>query len=275
MLSMRPLIPLLVSAIAWAQPPQASVTYPCVPDQLEAAGLTCSQAHPCTVYLELAAMDLAGARMIVSGNLHTKDVTLSSILLASEDGGRTWTEPHARYPGAGLEQIQFVDYENGWIGGQTLQGRPRDPFLLVTRDGGKSWRRHPLFEEGRTGVIQHFWFDNKTTGSLVIDRMQSGETGSRYELYESLTGGESWLLRQVSSRQLAIKRAGIGEANPGWRLRADAPARSYFIEQAQAGDRWRAVAAFPILVATCRAAEPSLAEPEPEPPPSSHPAPRK
>ena len=56
-----------------------------------------------------------------------------SILLASEDNGKTWAEVYDRQRSTGLEQIQFFDFERGWIGGQQLLSLPRDPFLFLCR----------------------------------------------------------------------------------------------------------------------------------------------
>ena len=43
-----------------------------------------------------------------------------AILLASDDGGKTWTEPVPRLRAAALDQIQFIDLQTGWISGQNL-----------------------------------------------------------------------------------------------------------------------------------------------------------
>ena len=245
----------------------ANVDFKCVPDELELAGATCSALHPCTVYLELAAHEIAGGKVFLAGNLHTPEVTLSSILLSSDDGGQTWTEPHERIRGAGLEQIQFIDYETGWIGGQILQGRSHDPFLLITHDGGRTFQVRPILDETRTGAIEKFWFESKNSGSLLVDRIQATESGARHELYQSMTGGESWSLAQVSVRPLQIKGGRSGEANPDWRVIPDAKTKSYHVGHRESKG-WRTVAEFPIEVAVCKAQEitigPEPLEPEPE-----------
>ena len=71
----------------------------------------------------------------------------------TEQPGR---EPHPRIRSSGLDQIQFVDFQNGWISGANLTGAPRDPFLLITTDGGKTWRERPIFEETRVAAIEGF-----------------------------------------------------------------------------------------------------------------------
>jgi hypothetical protein len=260
----RAVLLFLLSLTLSAQTPAAKVSYACVGEDLDTAGLTCTTEHPCAIYLELASVETLAGKIFLTGNLHTSDVTLSSILLASDDGGRTWIEPHARLAGMGLEQIQFIDFENGWIGGQSLQGRPHDPFLLVTHDGGKIWQQRPLFEETRNGILQQFWFDSKNTGALIFDRMQPNENGSRYELYESQTGGDSWSPKEFSARPITIKRSRAGESNPDWRLRADAPTKTYHLEH-RVAEKWQTVSVFPIHVTDCRKMETKLEDDAPPP----------
>jgi photosystem II stability/assembly factor-like uncharacterized protein len=266
---MRTIALLLLASAVDAQP-RVNVRFQCAAEDLDAAGLSCTPAQPCAVFLELASVESVGGKIFLSGNLHSTSSTLSSVLLASDDGGRTWTEPHSRVRLAGLDQIQFIDFETGWVAGQTLQGTPRDPFLLVTRDGGKSWQVRPVLEESRVGAIETFWFDSKTTGALLIDRMQPTETGARHELYSSMTGGDSWSLEQVSAAPLKLRHPRPDQTNSDWRIRADAPSKSYHVEQRQA-DRWRTVAVAPIHITDCKTMEsppelPATAPPADTPP---------
>ncbi len=137
---------------------------------------------------------------------------------------------------------------------------PRDPFLLLTQDGGKTWHSRPVFSDGREGAIDYFHFDSKTHGMLWIDRSQSGETGDLYESYESMTGGESWTVRETSGRPL--RKGPRPSATTEWRLDTDRSTRSYRVER-RAGAGWKTVAAFVVHAGDCREAEVTLA---PEPP---------
>src|ERR1700676_3904097 len=92
----------------------------CKQEDMQSLGLTCTEDEPCPLYLELSAVEPVGSRLFLAGNIHTPTVTLSSILLGSSDGGRTWTEPYERVRFSALEQIQFIDMEYGWISGATL-----------------------------------------------------------------------------------------------------------------------------------------------------------
>lgn len=219
------------------------VGFQCAAEDLQTLGLDCSQEEPCPVYLELSAAESAGARLFVTGNIHTANATLSSILLASEDGGKTWREAHPRIRFSVLEQIQFFDFANGWISGEVIQALPRDPFFLLTNDGGKTWRQRPVFDESRPGVIEQFRFDSASSGALVIH-------GASYELYETMTGGDSWMARQVSPKPL--KLSGVRpQENAMWRLRAGRKTHSYEVEM-KGAEGWHSVASFLVDIGACK-----------------------
>ena len=85
----------------------------------------------------MTAAEAAGNRVLITGNLHTSDTTLFSLLLASDDGGLTWTEPAMpRMRNAALEQIEFWDPQTGWISGESIDPLARESLFDV--DGG--WR---------------------------------------------------------------------------------------------------------------------------------------
>ena len=257
-----------------APPAAASLKYTGVPmrvpvecshEDLRALGLICPAARPCPVYLELDAIESAGGELFVAGNLHADDATLSSILLASDDGGTTWREPAARIGGAGLDLIQFLDLETGWASGESLGSYPRDPFLLLTRDGGKTWESRPVFAESRSGTIDFFHFDSKTHGQLWIGRPLSGEPGSRYETYASEDGGQTWTLRDAGDKPFP---KGSRPAPSGdYRLRTDRAIRACRVER-RAPSGWHTVASFLVRAGECRETE-SAPPPEPEAPPAA------
>jgi hypothetical protein len=236
------------------------IPFTCTDDDIVAFGMACSDEAPCPVFAELTAVLPLGSRIFITGNLHDSQVTMYSLMLASQDAGKTWTEPVERIRGVGLDQIQFYDFETGWISGQSLGALPKDPFFLLTTDGGKIWRKSPIFSETRFGVIEKYWFDSRTAGSLVIDRMQGAEASARYELYESMTGGESWMIRQVGGKPYTLKGVRDTESATGWRLRADAKTKSYVVEKRE-GTRRVGVASFLIGAGECKPAASPLIEP--------------
>lgn len=221
------------------------VPFECTQADTQAAGLSCSEEEPCAVFLELSNVDSAGNKIFLAGNLHTSTTTLYSILLASEDAGKSWTEPHPRVRFAGLDQIQFIDFQNGWISGANLQSTPRDPFLLLTTDGGKTWRQRPVFDETRVAVIERFWFDSRENGSLLMDARLDNNLR---ELYETRTGGESWSMKQAGAGVIPFPAA---SKTSGWRLRADAATHSFDLEKSD-GAHWQKVASFLVHLGACK-----------------------
>jgi photosystem II stability/assembly factor-like uncharacterized protein len=227
------------------------VPFPCTEEDIQLAGLTCSEEDPCPIYLELAAVAAAGNKVVVVGNFHSSAVTMFSTVLASEDGGRTWREPHDRIRAAGLDRVQFLDAETGWTAGEKLQPLPMDPFVLLTTDGGRSWRHRAIFSEtaeNRLGTIQQFGFTTKDSGSLIIDR-GTGADGDRYELYESPDGGQSWSFKQSSQKPLTLRRP--SPVSTEWRLRVDSRTQAYRVER-RSGAAWTDVAAFAVKVGACK-----------------------
>jgi photosystem II stability/assembly factor-like uncharacterized protein len=223
------------------------IAFECTEADTQASGLNCSEEEPCPVYLELANIEAVGNKLFLPGNLHTSTTTISSILLTTEDAGKTWIEPHPRIRSAGLDQIQFIDFQNGWISGANLQSAPRDPFLLLTTDGGKTWRQRPIYEDSRLGVIERFWFDTPQEGVMLVDARLEANV---HELYETRAGGESWSLRQASADPIRFPNT-RERAPSGWRIRADGGTNSYAVEKSER-ERWQKVASFLVRVGTCK-----------------------
>ena len=250
----------------WAQVPAPKpgdpiqIAAPCTEEDIQSLGMSCSVDEPCKIYLELSSLESVASRLILAGNLHTSDVTLSSLLLVSEDGGKVWTEPMGRIKSAALDAMQFLDLQHGWINGQLVQAFPKDPFFLVTRDGGKSWRNTPIYNESRAGAVDKFFFDNKDNGAMVLDRIQAGDTG-RWGLYETRTGGDSWELKQISQRKPELKKS-IAHSSD-WRLTPVEKTRVYRVEH-RVGAKWETVSVFKIESGECKVAERTLTPPPTE-----------
>jgi len=244
---------LVINTVLLAQTPLQNtgkpmrVPFDCTEADSQAAGLGCSEEEPCPVYLELSNVEAVGNKIFLTGNLHTPTTTLYSILLATEDAGKTWSEPHPRIRLSGLDQIQFIDFQNGWISGANLQGAPRDPFFLLTTDGGKTWHQRPIFEETRVAAIERFSFDSRDNGSLLVDARLDN---NHHELYETMTGGESWSLKQASADPIRFPHAREPGAS-GWRLHADAATHSYDLEKSES-ERWQKIASFLVNIGTCK-----------------------
>jgi hypothetical protein len=251
------------------------VAYGCAEEDLQWAGMACDGDESCAIYLELSSVVPDGGKIVAAGNLHSTSATLGSILLLSDDSGATWKEPAARIRGSALDQLQFYNPQTGWAAGETQYPLPRDPFFLVTTDGGASWRQTPVGEEGLAGAVQRFWFDSDRHGELIVDAGKAAE-GGRYFSYESETGGDNWTLLGKSDQLPKLRHApASGPASgddAGWRARPSKDGKAFQIEQ-RAGGQWMPVASFLIEVANCRIQAGDLKEPAPPADPIAAPTP--
>jgi hypothetical protein len=222
----------------------------CAEVDLPALGLTCSESDPCPTYLEFSSVESLGTVMLLAGNLHTTATTLQSILLVSEDGGADWREAHQRIKGSALESMQFLDFSTGWLTGQTSLGLPRDPFILLTTDSGRSWRKVDLYAETRVGVIEDFAFQTAKRGWILVDNKGSGEAG-KYELYETQSGGTSWDLREISNRIPKTAMPGQRTPTTSARVRVD-DKKGLLRVETRAGNGWREVSSFKLKLEDCK-----------------------
>ncbi len=267
------------SACAWAQsaavpvdagPPvlryagqPIRVPFECAEEELQSVGLVCTEDEPCSIFLELSGIASAGKKLFLAGNMHAQSGTIASIFLSSGDNGTTWREPVKRFRGSAIEQVEFYDLEHGWASGGSQYPLPRDPFFLVTTDGGQTWRNRPLTEDGGAGSIQRFWFDSAQHGEMFVDAGKSSP-GGRYHAYESQTGGESWMIRGLGNQVPTLKHVPPPSAEEDLRVRASASAAEWLVERRN-GEKWETVASFLIESASCKIKPVEAKEPLPEP----------
>jgi len=250
---------LFLAGTLWAQTSANAplkIPYTCSEKDLVAAGMTCSDENPCPVYVELSSVSALGKKLLVTGNLHGPSATIASVLLVSDDDGATWKEPSPRITGSAIEQSQWLDAQHGWAAGEVQVPLPRDPFLLITSDGGATWHQKEIAEDSIPGEIMRFWFDTPEHGELIVDGGRSAE-GGRYQMYESRTGGDTWSVVSKTSDVPKLRRT-PGLIDADYRITADSRTKTYLVEKRNGGG-WSTVTSFEIQVASCGAP----AEPQP------------
>ena len=222
----------------------------CGYDHFSRAGIVCSDVTPCRLFLELTGVENAGDKVFLIGNVHTSAATISTILLASGDSGRSWQEPIPRYSGAGFELIQFADSTHGWIGGQEGDyDRSTTPLLLVTVDGGSTWERYAINEdEDATGAVLEFFFDTQEHGLLIVDLLIS--EGDPFELYETLNGGRSWIIRQIVSQKPNLTNRSLADDPIDWRIKENLNDGVYEVQRREQGE-WVLKSSFAVGAGSC------------------------
>jgi len=238
--------------------------FQCGDEDIRWAGMSCPEDAPCPVFLEISTVEALGNRVLLAGNIHGESVTLYTVLLASDDNGLSWREAHERIRVAGLDHIEHLGAGAAWIAGQVLFPLTQDPFLLISTDGGVSWRQREVLSEdneSRFGSIQQFYFTTGEHGTLILERGVGEGGGARFALYESTNGGETWAIRQESRRPIVMKRPAAPA--PDWRVRPNAAMKSFVVEHL-VGARWTAVAAFLVALDSCKPGEPGRPPAAPE-----------
>lgn len=241
---MKPCLLLLSIVPLLAQAP-VHVDYTCPAEDIESFGLTCSEDRPCPIFFEVSAVDSFGSHIFVAGDIHTATTTLYGVLMSTDDGGASWNESIARLRSTAFEQFQILG-DRGWLSGQRLEPLPKDPFFMITTDGGKNWRQRVLFEEGRFGAIAEFWFDSAQAGELIFD--DSVGKATNQELYGTMTGGDSWEIKQTSTKTLHLKPH---TKDASWTITAPAGSKTYLIERNVNGAK-QAFARFLIHIGDCK-----------------------
>lgn len=210
--------------------PVISLSTVCDIDRLEYAGIRCSEDRPCELYLELVSVAAEGSWMVLAGEVHTADATYESVVLASQDGGVTWTESADRIAAGGIESISIVDAQTAFVAGQqgdTATGEL--PFLLVTDDGGESWETRMVVTGGEKveGLVVAFQADGASHGYLILEQLAA--TGDPYRLYETYNGGRSWSIRQISADKPQIPGPRLALKTEDWNVRPDSASGEFVI----------------------------------------------
>jgi photosystem II stability/assembly factor-like uncharacterized protein len=102
------------------------------------------------------------------------------VILATTDGGRTWTQQHSGDEGI-IQELDFVSARIGWAAA-SLEGNKSSFTLLRTSDGGTTWQ--PVYEAAEPLASINFFDGN-------IGRAISGYE-YHSQLVETTDGGRNW-----------------------------------------------------------------------------------
>jgi photosystem II stability/assembly factor-like uncharacterized protein len=117
----------------------------------------------------LAAVDFVDARhgFVAGGWPAVTERRPSQVIFATSDGGRTWTRrfvnPHRGFSKQGgnpFARLRFVDGRRGWATTGLCKCCPSGPCagdVLVTGDGGYTWRRHGTEMQISTIGARYAW----------------------------------------------------------------------------------------------------------------------
>ena len=239
-----------VAAIATAAAQPYKLPLECNEEHFVRAGLSCGESRPCPVFLEWIASAATDEAVFLAGATFTRESTLASAFVASFDGGKNWQEVFSRIGAASIEFVQFADKDHGWAAGQQLdQNGSFLPFVLLTTDGGKQWRKKNLWDpsEFRSGLLLDMSFRNAEIGELVVERGASAV--DPYERFETRNGGRVWSLRGITTTRPRLRAPVPDPAGARWRI-AKSDSGEYAIEK-QDDSGWSVVETFASDLGEC------------------------
>lgn len=124
----------------------------------------------------------------------------SGIVIATKDGGKTWIKMIELSDSVEFKQVQFLNREIGFVGGNTIKKFPTYTafyvLLLRTMNGGFSWERcDSMFSSDLTfGDMQFLDPDN---GWIGIKNIGANSIADRKGiLLKTKDGGKSWSVLQ-------------------------------------------------------------------------------
>jgi photosystem II stability/assembly factor-like uncharacterized protein len=166
----------------------------------------------------------AGAHVFVVG--------LPDVVLASADGGATWTVAHRGEITSDslgdLWDVAFGDAQHGWAVERGSENRPA--MILTTSDGGATWNwQHPgprgrLLAASASGA-RHAW--------------AVGYRGTMPLLLATSDGGTTWKEQAVPRHVQALYDVAFSDVRHGWALGADRDQTTCFVlSTADGGAHW-------------------------------------
>ncbi|MGI9108139.1 MAG: YCF48-related protein [Pyrinomonadaceae bacterium] len=151
------------------------------------------------------------------------------MLLATEDGGRTWAARRRPTEDA-LRDVYFIDANTGWLVCDRniyllrTKEEPRS-YLLKTTDGGATWSRLAVTGAAEADVL--------LTRVTFADARRGWAFGEMGALFATTDGGATWARQNVPTRYLLLGGAFLA-GGAGWLVGAG----NTILQTSDGGAQW-------------------------------------
>jgi len=148
----------------------------------------------------------------------------TNTIVATADGGETWTaqKPPGSYND--LYGVTFVDAQHGWIVGGAEQIAPGT--ILATSDGGRTWRT----QRSKGNVLFDVAFADKRRGWVV---------GTNGLILATEDGGRHWRTQRPGAEEnLWLSDVVCIDTEHIWAVGSDAELRGVIVSSSDGGAHW-------------------------------------
>jgi photosystem II stability/assembly factor-like uncharacterized protein len=131
-----------------------------------------------------------------TGREETKEPIHAGVVYRTSDGGKTWGELSSLGDNIFLHAAEWIDENNGWVGGFPKYSDMEGGFIFHTADGGKTWERQTPGGFGHP--IKDIQFVDANRGYAV-----GTAYGAAYgpPVYRTLDGGKTWIQISMDKHQ--------------------------------------------------------------------------
>jgi len=180
------------------------------------------------VYLSVSIYGFDKNLAFLLGSLKTPAVSIRSLLLRSEDGGRSWMEVMEPVTGSDVIRLFFLSKQTGWaLLGETSEG-PGQLYIYKTKDSGKSWKKVSRIPKRHyTGWPKGFGFIDERNGRMEMLYDGAAPTDG-FAVMSTSDGGITW----QETRSLSLD-----EYRDNYEEESEEPSTDYVT--ARDGSQWK------------------------------------
>jgi photosystem II stability/assembly factor-like uncharacterized protein len=171
----------------------------------------------------ICGIDVLPVKRIYQGERRTSHIITAAgrvggnaMMIRSEDDGNTWKVIDLTKHAGMILDVKFHDAKTGFVCASGVSDTGEgDALMLMTGDGGKSWK--PVWRSGRK--LENVWKMNWPSRKVGYATVQSYDeaAGNKRVIIKTVDGGKSWkelpLLDEAGIREFGI---GFVDEKRGW-----------------------------------------------------------
>jgi photosystem II stability/assembly factor-like uncharacterized protein len=179
-------------------------------------------------------IDFLPSALAFADEMHGWIVGMDGSILATRDGGVTWTSQTSGTTGS-LEDVDFVDPVHGWAAGDLTadaESALSDAgVMLATQDGGTTWT---MQDTGSRATLNAVTFADASRGWAVgFDYLEDTSV-----ILDTRDGGGTWNAQYVGSMGQELTDIAFGDPDHGYAVGSEDEKRGVVYATSDGGATW-------------------------------------